>query len=83
MSGRASVDDDAASDGYARRNGATVGAWTRIGSETLIALGASVVSGITVGARTIIGSGAVVVAHIPAGVVAFGVPARIRPARKP
>jgi len=80
----ASVDHDSVVEDFAHVSaGATVGAWTRIGAETLIALGASVISGMTVGARTIIGGGAVVVAHIPDDVVAFGIPARIRPARKP
>ena len=60
-----------------------MGAHNRIGTETLIALGATVVSTMTVGARTIVGAGAVVVTDIPADVVAFGVPARIRPDRKP
>ena len=49
--------------------------WSRVG--------ASIVSGTTVGARTIIGSGAVVVEAIPADVVAFGVPARVRRDRTP
>ena len=80
----ASVDHDSVIDDFAHVSaGATVGARCRIGAEALIALGATVVSGMTVGARTIIGSGAAVVTHIPAGVVAFGVPARIRPDRKP
>ena len=63
--------------------GAIVGGRVRIGAEALIALGASVVSDMTVGARTIIGCGAVVVAAIPQDVVAFGVPARVRPSQKP
>jgi sugar O-acyltransferase (sialic acid O-acetyltransferase NeuD family) len=80
----ASVDHDSIIDDFAHVSaGATVGARCHIGAEALIALGASVLSRMTVGARTIIGSGAAVVAHIPAGVVAFGVPARIRPDRKP
>jgi acetyltransferase EpsM len=79
-----SVDHDSVIDDFAHVSaGATVGARCHIGAEALIALGATVVSRMTVGARTIIGSGAAVVAHIPADVVAFGVPARIRPNRKP
>jgi len=80
----ASVDHDSVIDDFAHVSaGATVGARCHIGAEALIALGATVVSRMTVGARTIIGSGAAVVDHIPADVVAFGVPARIRPDRKP
>lgn len=80
----ASVDHDSIVGDFAHVSaGAAVGARCHIGAEALIAIGATVASMMTVGARTIIGSGAVVVAHIPAGVVAFGVPARIRPDRKP
>jgi len=79
-----SVDHDSIVDDFAHISaGATVGARCRIGAETLIALGATVVSGRTVGARSIAGSGAAVVADLPSDVVAFGVPARIRPDRKP
>ena len=78
----ASVDHDSVVGDFAHVSaGATVGARCHIGAEALIAIGATVVSMMTVGARTIIGSGAVVVSPIPAGVVAFGVPARIRPDR--
>lgn len=80
----ASVDHDSIVGDFAHVSaGATVGARCHIGAEALIAIGATVASMMTVGARTIIGSGAVVLAHIPASVVAFGVPARIRPDRKP
>ena len=75
----ASVDHDTVVEDFAHVSpGATVGARCRIGAESLIGLGASVLSGAIVGARTIIGSGAAVVADIPAGVVAFGVPAAIK-----
>ena len=58
--------------------GATVGGRVVLGSEVLIAVGAAVVSGLSIGARTTIGAGAVVLSAIPADVVAFGVPARVR-----
>jgi acetyltransferase EpsM len=81
---KASVDHDSVVGDFAHVSaGATVGGQAHIGEETLIALGASVASRMTVGAGTIVGSGAVVVAHIPDDVVVFGVPARIRPDRKP
>ena len=80
----ASVDHDSVVEDFAHLSvGATLGGAVRVGAETLVAHGASITSMMTVGARTIIGSGAVVVAHIPADVVAFGVPARVRRDRKP
>jgi sugar O-acyltransferase (sialic acid O-acetyltransferase NeuD family) len=80
----ASVDHDSVVGDFVHVSpGATIGGQAHIGAETLIALGASITSKMIVGAGTIVGSGAVVVAHIPDDVVAFGVPARIRPDRKP
>ena len=80
----ASVDHDSVVEDFVHISpGATVGGRVHVGAEALIALGASVVSGVTIGARTLIGAGAVVVEPMPAGVVAFGVPARIRPGRGP
>lgn len=58
--------------------GATVGANVTVGSGTLIGPGATVLSGCRVGSRTVVGAGAVVVRDLPDGVVAFGVPARVR-----
>lgn len=76
---KSSVDHDTVIGDFAHVSaGATVGAKCHIGEETLIALGASVASGIRIGARTVIGAGAVVVRDIPDGVVAYGVPARVR-----
>jgi sugar O-acyltransferase (sialic acid O-acetyltransferase NeuD family) len=79
---RASIDHDSIVGDFGHvSSGATVGGRVRIGTETLIAVGATVVTDMTIGARTIIGAGAVVVEAIPDDVVAFGVPARIRPNR--
>lgn len=76
---KSSVDHDTVIGDFAHVSaGATVGGKCHIGEETMIALGASVASGIRIGARTVIGAGAAVVRDIPAGVVAFGVPARVR-----
>lgn len=58
--------------------GATVGGDTTIGARTLIGLGATVMSQLRIGADTIVGAGAVVVRDLPDGVVAVGVPARVR-----
>lgn len=58
--------------------GATVGGDTTIGARTLIGIGSTVMSQLRIGADTIVGAGAVVIRDIPAGVVATGVPARVR-----
>lgn len=50
----------------------------RIGQAAWIGTGASVIDGISIGAGSVIGAGAVVINDIPAGVVAYGNPARIR-----
>jgi sugar O-acyltransferase (sialic acid O-acetyltransferase NeuD family) len=53
-----------------------------LGDEVFLGIGAVVIPGTTIGARTTIGAGAAVVCDLPADVVAFGVPARVRqPAR--
>lgn len=49
----------------------------QIGRGTWIGIGSTVVAGIKIGHDTIIGAGAVVVKDIPAGVIAYGVPAKI------
>jgi sugar O-acyltransferase (sialic acid O-acetyltransferase NeuD family) len=80
---RAAVEHDSIVGDFAHvASGATLGARVRIGEETLIATGAAIVSDVTVGDRTVIGAGAVVVRSIPADVVAFGVPARIKSSRR-
>jgi len=61
--------------------GATVAGRIDIGDEVLIGAGATVLSGCSVGARSIVGAGAVVVRDVPADVVAFGNPARVRRSR--
>ena len=77
---KASVDHDSVIGDFAHvAPGATVGGRCRIGEETLIGPGATVVSGVTIGARTVVGAGAVVIRDLPDDVVAWGVPARLRP----
>lgn len=49
-----------------------------LGDEVFLGIGAVVIAGITIGARTTIGAGAAVVRDLPDGVVAVGVPARVR-----
>ena len=57
--------------------GAHLGGQVNVGRGTWIGIGATIRDKITVGEWAIIGAGAVVVQDIPAGVVAFGVPAKV------
>lgn len=51
---------------------------SRLGALSHLAIGALTIPCVRIGALTIIGAGSVVVSDIPDGVVAFGVPARVR-----
>ena len=57
---------------------ASMGGASRLGPLSHLCLGASAIPGVNIGSGAIVGAGAVVVRNIPDGVVAFGVPARIR-----
>lgn len=48
-----------------------------VGEGTLVAPGAVVRDGVAIGAGSVVGMGAVVTKDIPAGVVAYGVPAKV------
>jgi acetyltransferase EpsM len=50
----------------------------RLGEGSHLGTGAKVLPGVAVGARTVVGGGALVNRPIPDGVVAYGVPARVR-----
>ena len=63
--------------------GARIGGLVRIGSGTFIGIGATVLNCLTVGERSIVGGGALAVRDVPAGVVAFGVPARVIREKRP
>lgn len=58
--------------------GVRLGGDVVVGSGTMIGLGAVVLPGVKVGAECIVGAGAVVNRDIPARVVAYGNPARVR-----
>jgi sugar O-acyltransferase (sialic acid O-acetyltransferase NeuD family) len=81
---RSSIDHDGRLGDHASLGpGATTGGTVRIGHTTAIGLGASVIHGVTVGDDTVVGAGAVVLDDLPAGVVAYGVPARVARSRQP
>jgi UDP-N-acetylbacillosamine N-acetyltransferase len=58
--------------------GARLGGRVIVGSAAWVGIGATVRDRVTVGARAVIGAGAVVLDDIPAGVVAYGVPAKVK-----
>ncbi len=49
----------------------------RIGERAWVGIGASIIERVSVGADTVVGAGSVVIRDLPAGVVAYGCPARI------
>ncbi|MBL7775203.1 MAG: hypothetical protein JNK89_04325 [Saprospiraceae bacterium] len=57
--------------------GATIAGLCRIGRGAAIGAGATVLDRVSVGAGSVIGAGSVVTRDVPAGVVAYGAPARV------
>jgi acetyltransferase EpsM len=57
--------------------GANIASNATIGRGVWIGIGATVIGNLTIGAGSFIGAGAVVVEDIPAGVLAYGSPARV------
>ena len=73
-----SVDHDSVlEDGVHVSPGAHLAGNVRVGRGAWVGIGAVVVERASIGAGSIIGAGAVVVGDIPAGVVAYGVPAKV------
>jgi maltose O-acetyltransferase len=60
-----------------RREGWESGEPIAIGDNVWLGGGSIVLPGVTIGEDTVVGAGAVVTSDLPAGVVAFGVPARV------
>jgi acetyltransferase EpsM len=58
--------------------GVRLGGRVRVGRGTWVGIGATVIDRVTLGAGSIVGAGAVVLDDVPDGVVAYGVPARVR-----
>lgn len=64
--------------------GARLGGRVTIGKGAWVGIGASVKDGVTIGDGAILGAGAVALEAVPAGMVAYGVPAKVaRPVGQP
>jgi acetyltransferase-like isoleucine patch superfamily enzyme len=57
--------------------GATIAGCCRLEDGVTVGAGATVLDKITIGAGSIIGAGSVVTKPVPAGVVAYGAPAKV------
>ena len=80
----ASLDHDCVMDDFSSlAPRATTGGRVTIGSLSAIAIGATVLHEVYVGDHTVVGAGATVMKDVPAGVVAYGTPARIIRTRRP
>ena len=65
-------------DAVNRASGLEFGRPMRIGRNVWIGGGAMILPGVTIGDNAVIGAGSVVTRDVPAGVTAFGNPARVR-----
>lgn len=75
----ASVDHDCVIGSFAHVGpGASVAAQADIGEGVILGTGTCVIPGIGIGGWTVVGAGSVVVRNLPAGVIAFGTPAKPR-----
>ena len=75
---RAAADHDCViGDGVHLAPGATLCGCVNVGNNVMIGAGAVVLPHITIGENTVVGAGSVVTQNLPAGIVAYGNPARI------
>jgi sugar O-acyltransferase (sialic acid O-acetyltransferase NeuD family) len=75
----ASIDHDVQIGDFAHvAPNAAMGGASRLGTLSQLGMGAVIIQCVVVGARSLVGAGAVVVRDIPDGVVAVGIPARVR-----
>ena len=58
--------------------GAHLAGQVEVGEAAHIGIGAVVIEGVRIGAGSVIGAGAVVLEDVPEGVIAFGVPAKVK-----
>lgn len=78
----ASLDHDGLLDDFAQVSpGCRLAGNVTVGRRSFLGTGVSVIPGVSIGADAVVGAGAVVVRDLPAGVLALGVPARVRPRR--
>jgi len=76
----ASIDHDCRVGAYAHVGpGCRLCGCVRVGEGALIGVGSVVTPGVTIGAWSVVGAGAAVVRDLADGVIAVGVPARVRP----
>ncbi len=69
--------DTVIGDGSSLMPGVHLAGAVTLGERVFVGMGASVISGITIGSDVVLGAGAVVIDHLPPGVTAVGVPARV------
>lgn len=78
----ASLDHDGLLDDFAQVSpGCRLAGNVKVGRRGFLGTGVSVIPGVSIGADAVVGAGAVVVRDVPAGVLALGVPARVKPRR--
>lgn len=75
---KSSVDHDCLiGDGVHLAPGVTVCGCVRIGDNVFVGAGSTILPRVSIGSNTVIGAGSLVTTDIPAGVVAYGRPAKI------